>query len=79
MKNNVVSLPWKTNHPALPSNFELALNYLKSLCSKFEQDKDFMIHYVKILEEQESRGFIERVTDKHCEYLHYLAHHGGKT
>ena len=61
-KQYVVSLPWKTNYPALASNFGSALNHLKSLCSKFEQDNDFMNYYVKILEEQESRGFIERVT-----------------
>ena len=30
-KQYVVSLPWKTNHPTLPSNFGLALNRLKSL------------------------------------------------
>ena len=77
-KQYVVSLPRKTNHPALPSNFGLALNRLKSLCSKFEQDNDFLNHYVKIMEEQESRGFIERVTDKYCKYSHYLAHHGVK-
>ena len=71
-------MPWKTNHPALPSNFGLTLNRLKSLCSKFEQDKDFINHYVKILEEQESRGFVERVTDTYCKYSHYLAHHGVK-
>ena len=77
-KQYVASLPWKTNHPALPSNFGLALNRLKSLCSKFEQDKDFMNRYVKILEEQKSRGFIERVADKYCKYSHYLAQHGVK-
>ena len=74
----VVSLPWKTNHPTLPSNFGLALNRLKSLCSKFEQDEGFKNHYMKILVEQESRGFIERVTDQYCKDSHYLAHHGVK-
>ena len=37
-----------------------------------------MNHYMKILKEQESRQFIERVTDKHCKDSHYLAHHGVK-
>ena len=37
-----------------------------------------MNHYVKILEEQESRGFIQRATEKYCKYSHYLAHNGVK-
>ena len=73
-----VSLPWKANHPALPSNFGLALNRLKSLSSKFKQDPEFLNHYERILKEQESRGFIEKVTDKYCKESHYLAHHGVK-
>ena len=77
-KQYIVSLPWKPNHPSLPSNFGLALNRLKALCSKFERDKDFMTHYTNVLEEQETRGFIERVADKYCDNSHYLAHHGVK-
>ena len=74
----VVSLPWRTNHPPLPSNFGLALSRLKSLCRKFENDRDFMNQYSNVLKEQEARGFIERVTDKYDSNSHYLAHHGVK-
>ena len=74
----VVSLPWKVNHPPLPSNFGLALNRLKSLCKRFEMDREFMTHYTNVLNEQEARGFIERVSDKYCNDSHYLAHHGVK-
>ena len=74
----VVSLPWKTNHPTLPSNFGLALNRLKSLSRKFQIDKDFMSHYSNVIREQETRGFIEQVTDKYNNNSHYLAHHGVK-
>ena len=74
----IVSLPWKINHPPLPSNFGLALNRLKSLSRKFENDKNFMTHYSNVLKEQEARGFIERVSDKYQSNSHYLAHHGVK-
>ena len=74
----IVSLPWKINHPPLPSNFGLALNRLKSLCKKFKFDKDFMCHYSNVIKEQEARGFIEQVKDKYCSDSHYLAHHGVK-
>ena len=76
----IVSLPWKVNHPQLPSNFGLALNRLKSLCRKFETDNNFMTHYTNVLNEQEVRGFIERVpvSDRFCSDSHYLAHHGVK-
>ena len=77
-KQYIVSLPWKTNHPVLPSNFGLALNRLKALCSKFEKDNEFKDHYVNVLKEQENKGFIERVDDKYCTHSHYLAHHGVK-
>ena len=74
-----VSLPWKGNKKRLSSNFGLALNRLKSQCSKFREDSLYLQNYSKVMSEQESRGFIERVPDwdlnEHC---HFLAHHGVK-
>ena len=77
-----VSLPWKIDPIKLPSNFGLAKGRLRSIQNKFVQDKKFAEQYSKVMEEQEKRGFIERVPCEeinNCKYpQHYLAHHGVK-
>ncbi|XP_066961445.1 uncharacterized protein [Macrobrachium rosenbergii] len=76
-KQYVVALPWKTNRFRLMTNFGLAMSRLRQQSIKFQKDVDYLEHYQKILQEQEDRGFIERViynkSDVDC---HYLAHHG---
>ena len=80
-KQYVVALPWKGNKGRLTSNYGLALNRLKQQCTKFQKDTQFLENYMKVLKDQESRGFIERVEEFDSVELnncHYLAHHGVK-
>ncbi|XP_064090813.1 uncharacterized protein LOC135204594 [Macrobrachium nipponense] len=76
-KQYVVALPWRTNRFRLKTNFGLAMSRLRQQTIKFQKDVDYLDHYQKILQEQEDRGFIEKViynkSDVDC---HYLAHHG---
>ena len=78
-KQYIVSLPWKPNHPTLPSNIGLARGRLKSLQCKFNTDHIFCEHYTAVVLDQERRGFIERVHEPEIhDKCHYLAHHGVK-
>ncbi|XP_064103419.1 uncharacterized protein LOC135213369 [Macrobrachium nipponense] len=76
-KRYVVALPWRTNRFRLKTNFGLAMSRLRQQTIKFQKDVDYLGHFQKILQEQEDRGFIEKViynkSDVDC---HYLAHHG---
>ncbi|XP_064097204.1 uncharacterized protein LOC135208689 [Macrobrachium nipponense] len=76
-KQYVVALPWRTNRFRLKTNFGLAMSRLRQQTIKFQKDVDYLDHYQEILQEQEDRGFIEKViynkSDVDC---HYLAHHG---
>ena len=73
----VVALPWKGNKERLTTNFNLALGRLKQQCKKFQENADYLKNYQKVLQDQESRRFIEKVehwnTKEHC---HFLSHHG---
>ncbi|XP_064082966.1 uncharacterized protein LOC135198977 [Macrobrachium nipponense] len=76
-KQYVVALPWRTNRFRLKTNFCLAMSRLRQQTIKFQKDVDYLDHYQKILQEQEDRGFIEKViynkSDVDC---HYFSHHG---
>ena len=74
----VVKLPWKEWPPVLSSNFGLAIGRLNNLLRKFQNDSVYFQHYQDILNEQEKRGFIERVKEGKTNGVHYLAHHGVK-
>ena len=73
----MVRLPWKNSTDSLPTNFNLALGRLKGLQRKFLLDPVFCQNYSKVIQEQEERGFIQRVhPSEHEKPCHYLAHHG---
>ncbi|XP_068229371.1 uncharacterized protein [Palaemon carinicauda] len=75
-KQYVVALPWNSNKSRLPSNFGMALGWVKQQCTKFQKDKAYLNHYQKILKDQEDRGFIKKVDKNNVvENCHYLAHH----
>ena len=75
-----VCLPWKVDPINLKSNFGLAKGRLRGIQNKFIQNRDFANNYAEVIQEQENRGFIERVPDHEIENsrfpVHYLAHHG---
>ncbi|XP_068250371.1 uncharacterized protein [Palaemon carinicauda] len=75
-KQYVVALPWKSNKSRLPSNFGMALGWVKQQFAKFQKDEAYLNHYQNFLKDQEDRGFIERVDKNNVfENCHYLAHH----
>ena len=73
-----VLLPWHDNHPAIISDYELCVNRLKSLQRKFLKELELIRKYNQIIEEQLSKGIVERVAadkDSEEEDVHYLPHH----
>ena len=73
-----VPLPWHDNHPAISSDYELCVNRLKSLQQKFLKEPELIREYNQIIEEQLSKGIVERVAadkDSEEEDVHYLPHH----
>ena len=70
-----VKLPWKLDRGHLPTNYHLAKHRLQSTLKKLEKNPNHVALYSDILEEQEKKGFIERVDDaKVTPSTHYLPH-----
>ena len=69
-----VGLPWKTNHPPLPSNYYYALARLRSNLQTLRKSGDDLLSYHKIIKDQLDAGFIEEVAEKCSDKVHYLAH-----
>ena len=76
----LAKLPWKSDHPPLPTNYGLAKKRTESTIHRLSQDPHIFSKYSQIMEDQEKRGFIERVpdTEKSSEGVHYIPHHGVK-
>ena len=72
-----VPLPWRDNHPAISSDYELCVNRLKSLQRKLLKEPELIREYNQIIEEQLSKGIVEKVAaeDNEKENVHYLPHH----
>lgn len=78
----IAKLPWKSDHPTLPTNYGMAKGILKSSLERLRKDPIKLKHYDDILRDQVKRGFIEKV-EVSQEYsrepnIHYLPHHGVK-
>ena len=77
-----VRWPWKTSN-GLRTNYGLALGRLKSLAKRFEIDRSLFERYGKILQDQLSKGVIERVAADVMSCVgtikHYLPHHPVQT
>ena len=70
-------LPWKEDHPPLPTNFDITQRRTRSMVHHLAKDPQKLKMYNDVIVEQERRGFIERfacpeVTKGKC---HYLPHH----
>ena len=70
-------LPWKPNHPPLPTNEPVAKGRTQSMIRRLAQDPKKLKTYAQIIADQEQRGFIEKVpkTYENRNKLHYLPHH----
>jgi len=70
--------PWKLNHHTLPTNLTLCERRTRALACRLATSPDLLITY-NILNDQEQRGFIEKVklpsVTSNC---HYILHHAVK-
>ncbi|VDI25885.1 Hypothetical predicted protein [Mytilus galloprovincialis] len=67
----IAKLPWKAEHPPLPTNKAVAFR-------RTESEPKLLLKYGEIIDEQEKRGFIERVDNEEINQnikLHYIPHH----
>ncbi|XP_053389951.1 uncharacterized protein LOC128552902 [Mercenaria mercenaria] len=74
----IAKLPWKENHPFLPSNELISRRRTVSVVNRLRKEPELLQKYGEILSEQEKRGFIEKITDvKSSENtkVHYIPHH----
>ncbi|XP_053374153.1 uncharacterized protein LOC123529978 [Mercenaria mercenaria] len=74
----IAKLPWKENHPILPSNELISRRRTVSVVNRLRKEPELFQKYREILSEQVKRGFIENITDvKSSENtkLHYIPHH----
>ena len=70
-------LPWKEDHPPLPTNYFTCTRRLRTLPHKLKATPTLFATYSEILADQERRGFIKKVqqltkTDN-CHYIPYHA------
>ena len=72
----VAKLPWKTDHPPLPTNYNNAYQRTRSLVRKLPVETRHVYH--RLIKEQEARGFIEKVNNDDSTVGHYLPHHAVK-
>lgn len=71
-------LPWKNEHPPLPMNKAVAFRRTENVIRRLSKEPQLLEKYGEIINEQEKRGFIERVNDdeiKPNSKLHYIPHH----
>ena len=68
-----LKFPWKVNHPLLPSNYAVCARLMAYWLAKISK---LLQIYGAIIDEQERRGFIERVDcSKQHGSVHYTPHH----
>lgn len=70
-------LPWKYDHPELPSNYGIALKRTQSTIKRLSRNLELLKKYSDIIEEQEQKGFIEKVPENSnmSPVVHYIPHH----
>ena len=72
----IARFPWKSNHPNLPSKSAIAKHRTQQLVKRLTVTPTLLKMYNQILAEQESRGFIERVSTVNDNFgTHYIPHH----
>ena len=67
------NLPWKANHPPLPSNKVGSLNRLDSLVRKLEK-QNTLEAYDKIIQDQIKQGIVERAENEATNKEFYILH-----
>ena len=71
-----VCLPWRNDHPPLPTNYEISLRRLHSLIRRLKQDKALFAEYDSIIKDQIRRGIVELVDNpsEAGDAVHFLPH-----
>ena len=71
-----LKFPWKNNHPPLPSNYAVCARRTRSMVHRLAKTPTLLQMYGAIIEEQERRGFIEKIDcSKQHRSKHYIPHH----
>lgn len=60
----VAILPWKDDHPSLPSNELISQHRTMGVFNRLKKEPELLQKYGEILTEQEKKGFTEKVADK---------------
>ena len=68
-------LPWKSNHPPLPSNEVGILRRLDSLTRKLRRD-DYIEEYYGVIRSQLQEGIVEEATETSSSRKFYIPHKG---
>ena len=72
----VARFPWRLNPPSLPSNFIVAERRTRQMLKRLAKTPNLLQVYSNIIDEQEARGFIERVEPIDAQSnVHYIPHH----
>ena len=73
----IAKLPWKPDYEELPSNYNVTKRRTESVINRLRKDQDLLQKYGDILQEQERRGFIEKVDESEPtnNKVHYIPHH----
>ena len=70
--------PWKRYHPPLPSNYTICAECTRSMAYRLAKTPKLLRMYYTINDDQERRGFIEKVTNNPyytSTTTHYIPHH----
>ena len=69
------SLPWKANHPDLPTNYHVAKQRFQSLVNQLDKQPELLQTYHGIIENQLQDGVVEIAPDKpEGNREHYIPH-----
>ncbi|XP_074653549.1 uncharacterized protein LOC141907710 [Tubulanus polymorphus] len=72
----VAQLPWRPEHPPLPTNRLNTANRTRAMVRKLNNDTRKI--YDRIIEDQIARGFIESIHEENESEGHYIPHHSVK-
>ena len=74
----VAKLPWKSDHPELPTNEFIARRRTQNVINRLAKDPEMLQMYSSIIKGQEINDFIEKVPDRDEDSsgrIHYIPHH----
>lgn len=58
-----VSIPWKTNKPALPDNYEMALSRLENTEKRLKRTPDVAHAYNQCIDQYIKKGYVTRIQE----------------